>query len=95
MPLICLCCSAKAQWQMRHKRLAGCVKDLHGVPVAGAQLLLINSNAGTLTNAKGLFSLVYPYCTDTLMIACAGFQSRKIKVRSGENYLLIYLEKKD
>ncbi len=77
--LICFCvCSAYAQWQIEGKLL----KNPGNKPIAFANIGIINSPVGTISNEDGSFSLRIPekYSKDSILFSALGFQRKSFSV---------------
>lgn len=62
------------------KQITGKVKDLRGVGVIGASVLVKGSQGGTTTNSEGEFSLNVPQATTILVVSAVGFAEQEVNI---------------
>lgn len=68
----------------------GTVVDHQGEPVIGATVMVRGSKIGTVTDAEGRYSLNVP-ANATLEVSFIGYQSKDVKIRSGQVEYNIHL----
>ncbi len=71
--------------------VSGTVMDSDGNPVIGAALLT-GKNAGTTTDENGRFTLGIPDEDTDVEVSCLGYDTRKVRIRAGENNVRILLQ---
>ena len=71
------------------KKISGLVLDVYHQPVDGASISIKNSNAGTISEANGRFSIVAK-TGDVLFVSCVGMIKREVKV-SNEAQIIVVL----
>src|SRR5258708_13687255 len=69
-------------------------RDDKGNPIAGASVILQNSNLGTSTNAEGFFELNVPDNVDSLVISMVGFEEIRVGI-SGKAKISVALARQD
>jgi TonB-linked SusC/RagA family outer membrane protein len=74
--------SANAQ----ERTITGKVADEKGNPLSGASVTVPGTTLGTLTNANGVFSLVVPAGTKTLLISSVDMNEQQLSLTSRNNY---------
>ena len=62
------------------KRVNGTVKDDSGTPLIGADILVKNTDVGTITDLDGSFSLQVPQGSNTLVISYVGYSTEEINI---------------
>lgn len=72
--------------------LKGKVTDMEHHPLIGASVLLKASSHGTVTDLDGMFRILVPDTLLELEITYTGFRKKTVKVKEGEDNLLIRLE---
>ena len=80
-----LCCSLVFS---QEKTITGSVTDSDGVPLAGASIVVVESNLGVATDFDGNYSI---QATEgqTLLISYIGFETQEIVVGVDDNYNVI------
>ncbi|MDQ3290836.1 MAG: TonB-dependent receptor [Bacteroidota bacterium] len=61
-------------------------------PLIGASISIPGTSAGTTTNAKGEFILDLPSATDSIVVSSLGYQTKRVKVDTLSNNILILLD---
>src|ERR1700693_3190296 len=75
----------------QEKTVTGKVTDITGTPLSGVNVIIKQTNAGTVTDAEGKFKLsASPNAT--IIISFAGFKSLSVPAQSLQNDALIKLE---
>lgn len=67
-------------------KVSGLVFDENGDPVPYANVILVNSNEGTITNENGKFYLESKKSYDLLEVSFVGFKTQKIKLTKPSTY---------
>ncbi len=70
--------------------VSGTVHNSAGQPLDGASVAVQRTGKGTITNARGEFTLKNPSPTDTLRVSFIGYNSTKVPI-SGQTHLNIVL----
>jgi len=77
--------------QVNQKKISGLVTDEKGEPIIGATIVLKGSNAGTITNVDGKFSLEVPEQSEVI-ISYIGFKQTVLKVNKSIDYKIVLVE---
>ena len=77
-----------------NRPISGTIRDDKGNPIAGASVILQNSNLGTSTNAEGFFELNVPDNVDSLVISMVGFEEIRVGI-SGKAKISVALARQD
>lgn len=72
----------------KRKKVQGTVTDSDGLPVIGANILVVGSSRGTVTDMDGRFSLEVG-TEDVLRVSYIGFEDRDIKVGKRQDFAIV------
>ena len=91
-PLILFLCIVHIGNAQNQNSLSGTVKDSEGVPLLGANILVVNSNIGTSTDFDGNFILEnLPANAKTISVSYLGYKTQIISI-NGRSFIDIVLE---
>jgi TonB-linked SusC/RagA family outer membrane protein len=95
MAMICCCLCGTimpAAAQQSNITVNGTVKDEKGEPIIGANILLVGTTTGQITDVDGKFSLSIP-AGSTLRVSYVGFHPQDLKTTAGKrNYDIVLKE---
>lgn len=78
---------------MAQRTITGTVSDANtGEPLIGANILVLGSSTGTITDIDGNFSLNVPNDTENLEISYTGFTAQQVSIAGGISNLTVALE---
>ena len=90
--LLTLCVMITAQ--VSAQTVKGKVLDGQGDPIIGATVMEKGTHNGTITDAKGLFTLKMNFLKGILVVRYLGYQSKEVQI-TGDNYLTIRLHEEN
>jgi TonB-linked SusC/RagA family outer membrane protein len=73
-----LLCTSQLLAQSR--TITGRVTEANGTPIAGASVIIHNTNVGTVTNENGTFSIAVPENARVLLISAVGHASQEVTI---------------
>ncbi|SHL40140.1 SusC/RagA family TonB-linked outer membrane protein [Myroides odoratimimus] len=68
--------------------VTGSVKDINGVPLIGASVIVEGTNQGTITDEQGLFSINI-IGGDTLIISYVFYETKSVKIDANSKYDIV------
>lgn len=74
------------------KQVTGKVKDIRGLAVIGASVVVKGTQSGTTTNSEGDFSMTVPQATTTLVISAVGFAEQEVNIATSSTVDVTLLE---
>jgi iron complex outermembrane receptor protein len=74
------------------KQVTGKVKDVRGLAVIGASVVVKGTQGGTTTNGEGEFSLNVPSAANTLVISAVGFAEQEVNIANAATVDVTLLE---
>lgn len=75
----------------KKKKISGVVKDVNGEPIIGANVMVQDGSAGTITDLDGNFSLTVPG-DGILLVSYIGFLTEKLPVSTTTDFNIILRE---
>jgi len=76
----------------QNRTITGKITDMNSAPIAGASIVIKQSNLGTVTDADGKFTLSLPSSATVIIISATGFKSQTISLDASASTLDIKLE---
>lgn len=83
--------SAGAGLPQQNKKISGVIKDEHGEPIIGANVVVKGSTIGNISDHEGRFTLEVPE-NSTLTVSYIGYLSQEIKVGKRNIFNIILAE---
>jgi hypothetical protein len=80
--------------QVSAQTVKGKVLDVQGDPIIGATVMEKGTHNGTITDAKGLFTLKTSLLKGILEVRYLGYQPKEVQI-TGDNYLTIRLQEEN
>jgi TonB-linked SusC/RagA family outer membrane protein len=80
--------------QVSAQTVKGKVLDVQGDPIIGATVMEKGTHNGTITDAKGLFTLKINFLKGILEVRYLGYQPKEVQI-TGDNYLTIRLQEEN
>lgn len=78
---------------MAQRTITGTVTDAQtGEPLIGANILVLGTSTGTITDIDGNFSLEVPNETETLEVSYTGFSDKQVSIAGGISTVTVTLE---
>lgn len=74
------------------KQVTGKIKDIRGLAVIGASVVVKGTQSGTTTNAEGEFNMNVPQATTTLVVSAVGFAEQEVNISNSANVEITLLE---
>ena len=71
------------------RQVTGTVTDSTGAPISGVSVQVVNSNAGTTTNERGMFTVSVPLNNPILRFTNVGFQTQQVNIGSNNNLNIV------
>lgn len=78
--------------QQNNRVISGIVKDPDGNPMPGVQIVIENTNNGTISSENGRFSITSAVSEPTLVFSFIGFSTKKVTVKNSQQTLSIQME---
>lgn len=86
-PILILMCFFSLQMWAQQKEISGMVQDEDGMPLPGVNVIVQNTNIGTVTDFDGNFSLSVPDSEDTVIeFSSLGFSAQQVKIGAQTNF---------
>ncbi len=74
------------------RTISGTVIDTDGEPLIGANLLVVGTSSGTVTDINGAFSMLIPADATALKVSYTGYADQEVDVTSGDAFDIILSE---
>ncbi|MEZ4990348.1 MAG: SusC/RagA family TonB-linked outer membrane protein [Saprospiraceae bacterium] len=84
-----LCCTSLAAQQ---RLISGTITDEENVPLIGANVLVVGTTSGTVTDFEGKFNLSIPQGAEKLEISYTGYTSKQVLLTSASEYEIVLAE---
>lgn len=89
--LFVICLMGVSLGAFAQQKISGTVKDVSGLSVIGASVRVEGTNVGTVTDAKGTYSLTIPPKA-SIEVACIGYSTQVISVAAGQAKVDVVLQ---
>ena len=78
--------------QQNSTRITGVVKDAYGEPVIGANVKVVGTTQGTITDCEGKLSINVSGASAKIKISCSGYKDKEVTAKKGVSLNIVLEE---